>query len=149
ANRSFGYAVHALTRAEVVAQSLTAFLGHSWRCGTDLTLRATFRTPQCQDCGTSKRAPAAGERSAKSQEWGGAKQVPFQCPLNMIVVESWGKEGGLYRLSKRAISQFIRTGCRRRLRLDLYRGVADRRRAGVPEKDSSRPGLTLLSQQGK
>ncbi len=55
----------------------------------------------------------------------------------------------MYRLGKRVISQFIRTGCRRRLRLDLYRGVADRLRAGVPEKDASRPGLALLTEQGK
>lgn len=55
----------------------------------------------------------------------------------------------MYRLGKRVISQFIRTGCRRRLRLDLYRAVNDRRQADVPEKDASRPGLTLLTQQGR
>ena len=55
----------------------------------------------------------------------------------------------LYRLGKRVISQFIRTGCRRRLRLDLYRGREDRRIADVPEKDAGRPGLALLTQQGK
>lgn len=55
----------------------------------------------------------------------------------------------MYRLSKRVISQFIRTGCRRRLRLDLYQGVLDRQRADVPKKDSQRPGLALLTQQGK
>jgi DNA replication ATP-dependent helicase Dna2 len=58
-------------------------------------------------------------------------------------------EALLYRLSKRVISQFIRTGCRRRLRLDLYAGVRDRAQADVPAKDSSRPGLALLTQQGK
>jgi DNA replication ATP-dependent helicase Dna2 len=55
----------------------------------------------------------------------------------------------VYRLGKRVISQFIRTGCRRRLRLDLYQGVQARRRAHVPEKDAQRPGLALLTQQGK
>lgn len=54
-----------------------------------------------------------------------------------------------YRLGKRVISQFIRTGCRRRLRLDLYRGANDRQAADVPPKDASRPGLALLTQQGK
>ena len=55
----------------------------------------------------------------------------------------------MYRLAKRVISQFIRTGCRRRLRLDLYPTVRERERGDVPDKDSSRPGLTLLSRQGK
>ena len=56
---------------------------------------------------------------------------------------------GLFKLGKRVISQFIRTGCRRRLRLDLYEGVRARRAADVPEKDARRPGLALLTQQGK
>jgi hypothetical protein len=55
----------------------------------------------------------------------------------------------VYRLGKRVISQFIRTGCQRRLRLDLYCGARARRTAGVPEKDARRPGLALLTQQGK
>ena len=55
----------------------------------------------------------------------------------------------MYRLGKRVLSQYIRTGCRRRLRLDLYRGVEDRRAADVPEKDAGRPGLALLVRQGK
>jgi hypothetical protein len=55
----------------------------------------------------------------------------------------------VYRLGKRVISQFIRTGCRRRLRLDLYQGVQARRAADVPDKDTRRPGLALLTQQGK
>jgi DNA replication ATP-dependent helicase Dna2 len=55
----------------------------------------------------------------------------------------------LYRLGKRVISQFIRTGCRRRLRVDLYQSVRDRRLADAPEKDARRPGLALLTQQGK
>jgi DNA replication ATP-dependent helicase/nuclease Dna2 len=55
----------------------------------------------------------------------------------------------LYRLGKRVISQFIRTGCRRRLRLDLYQGVRDLQLANAPQKDAQRPGLALLTQQGK
>ena len=55
----------------------------------------------------------------------------------------------MYRLGKSLISQYIRTGCRRRLRLDLYSGVQERRLAGVPEKDAGRPGFALLTQQGK
>ena len=54
-----------------------------------------------------------------------------------------------YRLGKRAISQFIRSDCQRRLRLDLYRSVRDRRAAGAPERDARRPGFTLLSQAGR
>lgn len=57
--------------------------------------------------------------------------------------------GMSYRLSKRVISQYIRTGCRRRLRLDLYAGGAARQRADAPPKDTLRPGLTLLARQGK
>ena len=55
----------------------------------------------------------------------------------------------MYRLGKRVLSQYIRTGCHRRLRLDLYRGVEDRRVAGVPDKDAGRPHLALLVRQGK
>ena len=55
----------------------------------------------------------------------------------------------MYRLGRRVLSQYIRTGCHRRLRLDLYRGVQDRRAANVPEKDAGRPGLALLVRQGK
>ena len=55
----------------------------------------------------------------------------------------------MYRLGKRVISQFIRTGCRRRLRLDLYAGATDREREGAPNKDARRPGLALLVQQGR
>lgn len=58
-------------------------------------------------------------------------------------------EVSVYRLAKRVISQFIRTGCRRRLRLDLYPTSLDRERGDVPDKDASRPGLALLSRQGK
>jgi DNA replication ATP-dependent helicase Dna2 len=59
------------------------------------------------------------------------------------------KEVFLYRLGKRVISQYIRTGCRRRLRLDLYASDASRTRANAPIKDSRRPGLALLTQQGR
>jgi DNA replication ATP-dependent helicase/nuclease Dna2 len=55
----------------------------------------------------------------------------------------------MYRLGKRAISQYIRTGCRRRLRLDLYARDRDRREADAPIKDASRPGLALLTSQGR
>jgi len=55
----------------------------------------------------------------------------------------------VYKLGKRVISQFIRTGCRCRLRLDLYAGVVARRRSDVPAKDSGRPCLTLLQNQGR
>lgn len=55
----------------------------------------------------------------------------------------------MYRLAKRVISQFIRTGCRRRLRLDLYARSLDRERGDVPDKDTNRPGLALLTRQGK
>ena len=55
----------------------------------------------------------------------------------------------MYALSKRVISQYIRTGCRRRLRLDLYGSDAARRTVGVPLKDSARPGLRLLTEQGR
>src|SRR5712691_5272326 len=55
----------------------------------------------------------------------------------------------MYALSKRVISQYIRTGCRRRLRLDLYGSDAARRTAGVPLKDTARPGLRWLTEQGR
>jgi DNA replication ATP-dependent helicase/nuclease Dna2 len=55
----------------------------------------------------------------------------------------------MYALSKRVISQYIRTGCRRRLRLDLYASDAARRTADAPRKDTARPGLRLLTEQGR
>lgn len=55
----------------------------------------------------------------------------------------------MYRLGKRVLSQYIRTNCQRRLRLDLYRAKRDREAADIPEKDSRRPGLTLLTEQGR
>lgn len=54
-----------------------------------------------------------------------------------------------YRLSKKALSAYIRTGCRRRLRLDLLQSDADRRAEKAPIKDSARPGLTLLAKEGR
>lgn len=55
----------------------------------------------------------------------------------------------VYRLGKRAISQFIRSDCQRRLRLDLYATARDRAAAGAPERDTRRPGLALLTQAGR
>ncbi len=55
----------------------------------------------------------------------------------------------MYALSKRVISQYIRTGCRRQLRLGLYGSDAARRTAGAPLKDTARPGLRLLTEQGR
>jgi DNA replication ATP-dependent helicase Dna2 len=55
----------------------------------------------------------------------------------------------MYALSKRVISQYIRTGCRRRLRLDLYSSDAARKKAGAPRKDPARPNLRLLTEQGR
>ncbi|MBR0780746.1 bifunctional RecB family nuclease/DEAD/DEAH box helicase [Bradyrhizobium iriomotense] len=55
----------------------------------------------------------------------------------------------VYRLGKRAISQFIRSDCQRRLRLDLYRSERDREAVGAPKRDTHRPGLALLTQAGR
>ncbi|TGV15203.1 helicase [Mesorhizobium sp. M8A.F.Ca.ET.173.01.1.1] len=55
----------------------------------------------------------------------------------------------MYRLSKGAISKYIRGECRRRLRLDLYDGADARRQADAPEKDTGRPGLQLIADQGR
>ncbi|RTM14625.1 MAG: helicase [Bradyrhizobiaceae bacterium] len=55
----------------------------------------------------------------------------------------------VYRLGKRAISQYIRTDCQRRLRLDLYSTAADRAAAGAPERDAARPGFALITQAGR
>lgn len=55
----------------------------------------------------------------------------------------------MYQLSKGAISKYIRGECRRRLRLDLYAGVEERRRADAPDKDTGRPGLQLIAKQGR
>lgn len=55
----------------------------------------------------------------------------------------------MYRLSKGAISKYIRGECRRRLRLDLYASADARRRVDAPEKDTGRPGLQLIADQGR
>jgi Superfamily I DNA and RNA helicases and helicase subunits len=55
----------------------------------------------------------------------------------------------LFKLSKGAISKYIRGECRRRLRLDLYAGDPERRAVGAPEKDTGRPGLNLVAEQGR
>lgn len=55
----------------------------------------------------------------------------------------------MYKLGKRVISQYIRTGCKRRLRLDLYAGRKAREAANAPPKDAARPGLALITQQGR
>ena len=55
----------------------------------------------------------------------------------------------MYKLSKRVISQYIRTGCKRRLRLDLYAGREARIAADAPAKDAARPGLALITRQGR
>ncbi|SIT58684.1 putative Superfamily I DNA and RNA helicases and helicase subunits-like protein [Mesorhizobium prunaredense] len=55
----------------------------------------------------------------------------------------------MYRLSKGAISKYIRGECRRRLRLDLYAGGEARRQADAPQKDTGRPGLQLIADQGR
>lgn len=49
----------------------------------------------------------------------------------------------MYRLGKKAISQFVQGGCRLRLRNELYPGDAARLRAGVPAKDTRNPGLLV------
>jgi len=55
----------------------------------------------------------------------------------------------VYSLSKRVISKYIRGECKRRLRLDLYAGKGGRDKGGAPDKDSMRPGLALLTEQGR
>ena len=55
----------------------------------------------------------------------------------------------MYSLSKGVISKYIRGECKRRLRLDLYEGKAARVADEAVEKDARRPGLTLLSEQGR
>jgi hypothetical protein len=54
-----------------------------------------------------------------------------------------------YRLGKRAISQFIRSDCQRRLRLDLFATARDRAAASAPDKDNRHPGLAFLTQAGR
>lgn len=55
----------------------------------------------------------------------------------------------MYALNKRALSQYVRRECKRRLRLDLYKGVADRDAANAPDRDAGRPGFALLVAQGR
>ena len=54
----------------------------------------------------------------------------------------------MFKLGKRAISQFIRSECQRRLRLDLYPSDKARIAANAPVKDAHRPGFKLLTEQG-
>lgn len=57
------------------------------------------------------------------------------------------------RLSKKALSQFIRSGCLRRLRLNLYPAVQDYKNAraeqGMPKPEKDRPGLEDLKRSGR
>ena len=61
----------------------------------------------------------------------------------------WIWRFNLYKLGKRVISQYIRTGCKRRLRLDLYADQQVRKAVNAPMKDAARPGLALITQQGR
>lgn len=49
----------------------------------------------------------------------------------------------MYRLGKKAISQYVQGGCRLRLRNELIPGDAARIRAGMPAKDTRNPGLLV------
>lgn len=49
----------------------------------------------------------------------------------------------MYRLGKKAISQYIQTGCRLRLRFEMHAGDVSRSRAGIPPKDGRNPGLLV------
>ncbi|ACS43654.1 Superfamily I DNA and RNA helicase, helicase subunits-like protein (N-terminal part) (plasmid) [Methylorubrum extorquens AM1] len=53
------------------------------------------------------------------------------------------KEPRLYRLGKKAISQYVQTGCRLRLRFDMHAGDVSRSHAGIPPKDGRNPGLLV------
>ncbi|WP_306226565.1 DEAD/DEAH box helicase [Bosea beijingensis] len=55
----------------------------------------------------------------------------------------------MYALTKRTISKYLRGECRRRLRLDLYANDRIRENLGIPTKDVMRPGLALLTKQGR
>lgn len=57
--------------------------------------------------------------------------------------------GTVFQLSKGTIAKYIRGECGRRLRLDLYSSAEERRKADAPEKQSGRPGLRLLADQGR
>lgn len=53
------------------------------------------------------------------------------------------KEPRLYRLGKKAISQYVQTGCRLRLRFEMHAGDVSRSHAGIPPKDGRNPGLLV------
>lgn len=55
----------------------------------------------------------------------------------------------MYALNKRALAQYLRRDCKRRLRLDLYGSEGERDAAGGPPRDVSRPGLALIVEQGR
>lgn len=55
----------------------------------------------------------------------------------------------VYALNKRALAQYIRRDCKRRLRLDLYATPEARDAAGGPPRDVGRPGLALIVEQGR
>lgn len=57
--------------------------------------------------------------------------------------------GAVFQLNKGTIAKYIRGECGRRLRLDLYASVEVRRNADAPDKQTGRPGLRLLSDQGR
>ncbi len=56
-------------------------------------------------------------------------------------------------LAKKTLSQFIRTGCKRQLRLNLAPSAAaseqERATAGIPPKQPPRPGLEQFAQAGE
>jgi hypothetical protein len=54
-----------------------------------------------------------------------------------------------YKLGKRTVSQYIRSQCMRRLRLDLIADSSVRESEQAPEKDSARPGFALLTEMGR
>lgn len=60
-----------------------------------------------------------------------------------------GSGPAVYALTKRTISTYLRGECRRRLRLDLYANDSIRKEHGIPTKDVMRPGLALLTKQGR
>ncbi len=55
----------------------------------------------------------------------------------------------MYALNKRALAQYLRGDCKRRLRLDLCGSGQARDAGGGPPRDVSRPGLALITEQGR
>lgn len=55
----------------------------------------------------------------------------------------------MFTVSKAAVSKYVSAGCRRRLRLDLHAGAAERRGAGVPPKVPSAAKAAFLKELGK